>query len=449
MTALLSGTVPGQLKSNEGRWPKICASTNAQDMRIAMLCYHTSPLAQIGKSRDAGGMNVYVRELACHLGLMGVSVDIFTRWTDPMLPQVISLSTRVRVIHIPAGPIENLHKNLLPQYLEQFADGVNCFAVSHRRDYHIIHSHYWQSAAAGQLLAMRWGAPHIVMFHTLADIKLMHRPEEHETALRKQTEKELIHTANAIIAAAPDEYHHLKFHYHAPEHTLHIIPCGVDMRKFYDRNREEDKAAILQRLQLDDIPTLLFVGRLDPLKGADLAIQAAAKLPRCVNLLLIGGHPEDPERSRLTQAAQELGIASTTRFIDAQPHDVMTRYYHAGDLFLVASYYESFGLAAIEALASGTPVVAFRVGGLPSFIRHGVNGALAEQRNAVTFAEQIANLLENPANMQRTRNNARSSIAEYSWQNISFKMLALYRQLTENSRFVIDTISPAAQACIR
>ncbi len=448
MTILLSGTVPGQQKSSEGRWPKICESTGAQDMRVAMLCYHTSPLAQIGKSRDAGGMNVYVRELACHLGLMGVSVDIFTRWTDPLLPQVISLSTRVRVIHIPAGPIEILHKNHLPQYLEQFADGINCFAVSHRRDYHVIHSHYWQSAAAGQLLSSRWGAPHIVMFHTLADIKLMHRPEEHETALRRRTEKELIHSANAIIAAAPDEYHHLKFHYHAPERSLHIIPCGVDMRKFYDSNREEDKAAILQHLQLNYIPTLLFAGRLDPLKGADLAIQAAAMLPRRVNLLLIGGHPDDPERSRLTQTAQKLGIASTTRFIDAQPHDLMARYYHAGDLFLVASYYESFGLAAIEALAAGTPVVAFRVGGLPSFIQHGINGALTEHRNAAAFAEQIENLLGNPARMQYAKNNARPSIAEYSWQNISRKMLALYRQLTENAGIATDTISPAAQACM-
>src|SRR5579884_3743238 len=156
----MTSTLPQSLfvSSSEGRWPRICELRGfAGETRVAMLCYHTSPLAALGKSRDAGGMNVYVRELARHLARLGISVDIFTRWTDPTLPQILKLDHHARLIHIPAGPIAPLPKDELFAHVPQFTGGVDCFAVSERIDYQVIHSHYWLSGVAGLSLAHRWG----------------------------------------------------------------------------------------------------------------------------------------------------------------------------------------------------------------------------------------------------------------------------------------------------
>jgi D-inositol-3-phosphate glycosyltransferase len=427
------------VQCSEGRWPRICELPGtAGETRVAMLCYHTSPLAALGKSRDAGGMNVYVRELAQHLAHRGISVDIFTRWTDPTLPQIVPLSPHARLIHIPAGPIAPLPKDELFAHVPQFIAGVDCFAVSQHIDYQIIHSHYWLSGVAGLSLARRWGAPHVAMFHTLARLKQHARPEEQESPLRIEYERHVIAEADSIVVATADELRQITALYGAPAGTVHIIPGGVDLNAFTPQDRPAARAMVTRALDLDDNPIILFVGRLDPLKGPDLLVRALAQMQTPATLVLVGGDESDPERARLIALARESGVGARVRMVNAVAHESLPMYYRAADILAVASYYESFGLVAVEALASGTPVIAPSVGGLPAIIKDGVNGALVCRRTPAAFAERLDTMLSDVPALNRLRAAARPSIRHLSWPFIAAQVSAIYAK--------VEALQPALAA---
>jgi D-inositol-3-phosphate glycosyltransferase len=431
MTAMPTAGSPLALhQSSEGRWPRICERVDLPGARrVALLSLHTSPLAMPGRSRDAGGMNVYVRELAKHLGRRGVTVDIFTRWTDPNLPQILPLGTRARLIHIPAGPIAPLPKNDLYAHTAAFASGIDCFAVTERAEYDVIHSHYWLSGVAGLDLARRWGAPHVAMFHTLARLKQAARPAEREMPLRAEEERRIIAESHRVIVATDDERAQIARLYGAPRCHLRIIPCGVDLAHFTPTGSTEAREQLRQALHLGAEPMLLYVGRLDPLKGAEVLVRAMPLLREQATLVLLGGDAHDPERQRLRALARDLGIAQRIRYADAVPHDALPAYYRAADLLAVASHYESFGMVAVEALACGTPVIAPAVGGLPSIIRDGENGALLCQRTPAQFAAHIDALLASPQHMADLRAQARPSIRHLGWPAIAATVNALYNDV--------------------
>lgn len=418
------------LPSSEGRWPRICElHERPGDTRVAMLSVHTSPLAALGRSRDAGGMNVYVRELAKHLGRRGVTVDIFTRWTDPTLPQIIPLGLRARLIHIPAGPISPIHKDHLFDRIPAFVAGVECFAISERTDYDIIHSHYWLSGVAGMELARRWGAPHVTMFHTLARLKQRARPEERESDLRIQQERRIMSAADGLVVATRDEREQIARLYALPSSQISIIPCGVDLGRFTPADRATARAQFARAWNLGDDPLLLFVGRLDPLKGAELLVQSMPLLRSRAVLAIVGGDEHDSERPRLEALARKLGVADRIRFIDAAPQDALPQYYRAADLLAVASHYESFGLVAVEALACGTPVIAPRVGGLPAIIQDGVNGALVDPRTPASYAARLDALLGDPARLAALQVQARPSVRQFGWHHIARQISDVYQEL--------------------
>jgi D-inositol-3-phosphate glycosyltransferase len=424
MTSMLQSQV---ILSSEGRWPRICELRALPgESRVALLCMHTSPLAAPGKSRDAGGMNIYVRELARHLGRRGIAVDIFTRWTDPTLPQIMAIGVKARLIHIPAGPIAPLHKNDLFAHVAQFVDGIDCFAVSQRLDYQIIHSHYWLSGVAGIDLARRWGAPHIVMFHTLARLKQRARPEEEELPLRIEQERHVLAEADSIVVATEDERQQILHLYGTPHGAIHTIPCGVDLGGFTPLDRTKAREQVAAALHLDDRPLVLFVGRLDPLKGADLLVRAWSRLQTAATLVIVGGDESDPERARLGALACAEGVADRVRLVNAVPHDQLSRYYRAADLLAIASHYESFGLVAVEALASGTPVIAPDVGGLSAIVQDGINGALVAQRTPAAFAQRIDVLLRDPAELARWHDSARPSVRHFGWHAVAGQIANLY-----------------------
>ncbi len=432
MTAMPSAASPFALlqASSEGRWPRICERHQSPGVaRVAMLSFHTSPLAALGRSRDAGGMNVYVRELAKHLGRRGITVDVFTRWTDPSLPQILPLGTRARLIHIPAGPLAPLHKNDLYPHIPAFVSGIDCFAVTERAEYDVIHSHYWLSGVAGLDLAERWGAPHLVMFHTLARLKQAARPEEQEPAMRGIEEQRIIAESDRVIVATADERAQIKRLYGATCGKISIIPCGVELGRFTPAGRDQARARLRRALHLGDAPVILYVGRLDPLKGAELLVRAQAHLRERATLVLVGGDARDPERPRLRALARDLGVTHHIRFVDSVPQDALPNYYRAADLLAVASHYESFGLVAVEALACGTPVIAPSVGGLPSIIHDGVNGALVCRRTPEQFAARLDALLSDPAQMAELRANARPSVLHFSWHAVADAVSACYDAL--------------------
>lgn len=395
--------------------------------RIATISAKESPLARLG-GKETGGMNVYVREFSRELGRQGHRVDIFTRRRAARDPDVVEMAPNVRVVHLDCGPTGDLDKTAFFQHLPEFLTNLRRFRQTQGLDYDLLHSHYWLSGWAAGFLQQRWGVPHVSMFHTLGLLKNRARVGENEAPLRIETERRLCATASQIVVASPHERSQLLRHYEAPAARVSVIPCGVDLERF----RPRPKAAARAELGLTTRRALVFVGRPDPIKGIDILLRAVARLDEReeITTLIVGGtSARDKLMSELKRLARELGIAQQVRFVGAVPQERLPLYYSAADLCVVPSYYESFGFAAVEALACGTPVVASRVGGLPTTVRDGETGYLVPWRCPEPFAERLELLLENDALREQFAQAARPSVERFSWPAVAAEMLDLYADL--------------------
>jgi len=409
--------------------------------RIAFLSYHTSPLAPLG-GRETGGLNVYVRELALELAARGHDVDIYTRRADPDAPEVVPLAVQLepgggataRLVHVDAGPPRYEPKDALPAYVDAFEAGVAAFAEREALRYDVLHSHYWLSGVAGERLKARWGVPHIAMFHTLGEVKTRSRISEHEPVPRIDAERVIARDADRIIVASRDELELLVRHYGADAGRIAVVPCGVNLGMFQPVDKEEARAELGLR---DDDRILLFVGRIEPLKGVDILLGAAAQLksePDCF-VLVIGGDSaaKDGEMAHLRHLASQLGIAERVNFMGAVDHERLPLFYSAADVCVVPSFYESFGLVALEAMACGTPVVASRVGGLTATVRDGETGYLIPWRCPEPFAERLELLLGNEQLRRAFGQSARREVERFRWANVAEAVLALYGELIDGA----------------
>jgi D-inositol-3-phosphate glycosyltransferase len=436
-------------RASEGRWPRICESAQtpvtasgefeaAHSLRVAMISLHTSPLAPLGRTRDAGGMNVYIRELARELGRSGVEIDIFTRRIDCDTPTIQHPAHGVRLISLPAGPATLLPPSELHPYVAEFSCRLARFAEREQRFYDLLHSHYWLSAAAALPLARAWNVPHVTMFHTVERLKNQQygAPTSNSPAsqTRIETERRVAATVERISVSTEHEGEQLRKLYGLAPSRFQVIPCGVDLEAFTPGTPAERTAA-RRRLSPDGRPMLLFVGRLDAIKDLDLLLASVARMRTEAVLHIVGGDPDgDPELDRLRAVARKLGIAERVRFPGAVAQRDLPNYYRAADALVVTSRYESFGLAAVEALASGLSVIAASVGGLSSIIMHGENGLLVRWRSPEAFAEQFDLLLEDAKVRARLSANARASVARFSWERIGDQVRTLYQELTTDAR---------------
>jgi D-inositol-3-phosphate glycosyltransferase len=407
-----------------------------------MISYHTSPLARLGRTLDAGGMNAYIRGLAGELGRAGIAVDVFTRRSSPEQPTVQRLAQRVRLIALPAGPETSLPPSALFPFVDEFTRRVAhfaaCDAACQGHGYDLVHSHYWLSAVAGAELAARWDTPHVTMFHTIELLKRQQYGTSDAAApanvLRIEHERRIAHDADRIIVSTVHERDQLRALYGLGMRRLRIIPCGVDLRVFTSGTSEERAAARAARAA-DGEPLLLFVGRLDPIKGLDLLLESVALLRHPARLIVVGGAPDgDPEIERLRALAGRLGIGDRVSFPGAAAPEDLVPYYRAAAALVVTSRYESFGLAAVEALACGTPVVASQVGGLPSILRDGENGLLVRWRSPQAFAERLDELLGDDEVRGRLAANARASVEHFDWRQIGDDVRQMYAQLLAAQR---------------
>ena len=410
-------------------------------LKIAMLSYHTCPLAVLG-GKDTGGMNVYVRELTRQLGRMGVHVDVFTRSQDEHVPHILhDLGYGNRVVHIPAGPEIPLPKPDLINYLPQFVGGIQRFAEEKQISYDVIHSHYWLSGVAGETLKNNWQVPMIQMFHTLGLMKnrVARSPDEMEGEYRTDGERRVIQAADQIVAATPAERSQLQFLYQADTHKIAVIPPGVDTSRFYPIAPDEARSAI--GLPPDGC-NILFVGRIEPLKGVDTLIRAMAimhqkgALKTCPQgLMIIGGDPQaspdqmNQEMARLQALCRELGLEDVIIFLGKRDQDSLPYYYSAAEVLVMPSHYESFGMVALEAMACGTPVVASQVGGLPFLVQDGITGYIVPDDDPDTLANRLIELAENPDRRRLMGQRAASSARDYAWDLIADRIIALYQKL--------------------
>lgn len=397
---------------------------------IAMLSVHTSPLDHPGRTKDAGGMNVYIRELAHALAQRDVTVDVYTRWTNPATPQIVQLYPQVRVIHIQAGPLAAVHKHDLYQYLPQFARNIEAFRCNEQQSYDVVHSHYWLSGIAAMKLADLWNVPHVTMLHTLGRLKQAANPAEPEPALRLEMEQKLIQHVDRIIASTDDERTQIIRYCGATPHQVAVIPCGVDLELFHAYDRQQAR----KQLRLPSHhPIVLFAGRLDPFKGPDLLLRAAALMQEDAHIVIVGGALSgDQDLQKLRSLAADLKITSRVHFLGARPQTQLPLLYSAADVTVVPSYHETFGLAAIESQACGTPVVATRAGGLTTAVRHGETGFLV-QRCPGFFAERIDTLLRDKALYVSMSAACRNAVLQFSWHAIARQVEELYEAITEDA----------------
>jgi D-inositol-3-phosphate glycosyltransferase len=393
-----------------------------------VICAHSSPLAELG-GRATGGMNVYVRELSKELGARGYAIDIFTRRASAEAPEVQPIGPNARVVHVTAGPAAPIEKEAIAGVLDEFETNLRAFLARDGASYGIVHSHYWMSGVVGARLARDSRVPHVAMFHTLGEVKNRARSSEHEPQARIEAERLIATTADRIIAASRHEQHLLTSLYGARAEAIAVVPCGVDLDLFAPMDKEFARRRLgipaTQRI-------LLFVGRIEPLKGIDILISAAAQLHDDENfsVLIVGGDARaESQVEELRQQAAALGVDHHISFVGSVAHEALPLYYNAADVCVVPSYYESFGLVAVEAMACGTPVVASRVGGLTSTVSDGETGYLVPWRCPEPFAERLELLLDNDELRASFGRAGREAVERFRWANVADAVAGLYEEL--------------------
>jgi len=412
-------------------------------LRIAMISYHTCPLATLG-GKDTGGMNVYVRDLTRQLGRMGVHVDVFTRSQDEHVPHVLhDLGFGNRVVHIPAGPEHPLPKRELATYIPDFVREIEHFAAEKGIQYDLIHAHYWMSGIAAGMLKDAWHVPIVHMFHTLGAMKnrIARSEDEREGAYRVDGEKQVISRADRLIVATPAEKSQLQFLYQADAQKMVIIPPGVDTAHFYPI--PEDEAREYVGVSPDQC-MVLFVGRIEPLKGIDTLMEAVALMgmhdaAHPVNVVIIGGDPDvaademTDEMARLQDLCDELCLGQMVLFAGKRAQDSLPYYYSAAEVLVMPSHYESFGMVALEAMACGTPVIASQVGGLAYLVQDGETGFHVPYDSAEALGEKLGALLSNSDLRKKMGEQAALRAQEYAWEKIAAKLIVVYKEVLRES----------------
>jgi D-inositol-3-phosphate glycosyltransferase len=414
--------------------------------RVATISVHTSPLEQPGTG-DAGGLNVYVVEVARLLAARDVEVDIFTRAVSRDQPPVVELTPGVLVRHIEAGPFEDLDKSDLPGQLCQFTFEVLREEAAHAPGrYDLVHGHYWLSGQVGAVAKERWGVPLVQSMHTLGKVKnaALAAGDAAEPDLRIRGETEVITTADRIVANTEAEARDLIRLYDAAPGRVAAVSPGVDLAVFRPGSRR------LARRHLGIAPNaivLMFAGRVQPLKAPDIVLHAAAQMIRDdpglasrLTVAFVGGPSgtgrADPDA--LTGLAAALGIAGVVRLEPPCPQPELAQWYQAATVVMVPSYSESFGLVAVEAQACGTPVVAASVGGLRTAVRDGFSGVLVNSRDPRSYARAVRDLLAQPAALARLSRGAREHASRFGWSETVDALLRMYGAVMSEVAAAVD-----------
>lgn len=414
-----------------------------------MLTVHTSPLDTPGTG-DAGGMNVYVVEVARRLAAAGVEVEIFTRATSSELAPVVELAPGVLVRHVLAGPYEGLAKENMPGQLCAFTVGVlRAEARQRPGHYDLVHSHYWLSGQVGWVAKERWGVPLVHTMHTMARVKNLSLADgdEPEPESRVIGEAQVVEAADRLVANTADEADHLVRLYGAEPDRTSVVHPGTDLEVFRPGSRGDARRRLGLR---DDAVVLLFAGRIQALKAPDVLLRAAARLvairpglrSRLV-VAIVGGlsGARTDQVDSLVRLADSLGIADLVRFVPPVAPHALPDWYRAATVTLVPSYSESFGLVAVESQACGTPVVAARVGGLRTAVADGVSGVLVDGHDPAAYAAAVARIVDEPPRRDRLAAGALRHAASFSWDTTVASLVDAYGEALTSFREGMQRLS--------
>jgi D-inositol-3-phosphate glycosyltransferase len=395
--------------------------------RVAVISLHTSPLDRPG-SGDSGGMNVEIRAVAERLGEQGIAMDVYTRCAGRGVPEVEPLGPMARVIQVPAGPCAPVDKTALPELVPRFVDAVVDRAEAEAR-YDLVHAHYWLSGPAGEAASARWGVPLVTSFHTLGEVKNLAGDDGGaEPPVRLEGERRAVAASDLVLAPTAEEGRELARLYGADPGLIRVVPPGVDAARFMPSPRPTSRP-----------PTALFVGRLQPMKGPDVAIRAVAEARRKapsvaggLRLLVVGGpggRDGPAYLEGLRGLAAELGLEGLVRFLPPVPHEELPEVYSGADVLIMPSRSESFGLAALEAQACGVPVIGASVGGLRNVVDHGRSGFLVDGHRQGPYADRVLEVLADPDLAARLSAGARARALRFSWDRTVRGVLDAYVEL--------------------
>ena len=406
--------------------------------RFAFISMHSSPVAPMGGAKT-GGMNVYIRELSRELGRRGYSIDIFTRRSHEFEPEIdLSIGENARVVALSAGPPLPLSPEDQYQHLSEFTAELMAFATLRNLRYDLAYSHYWLSGWVAAKLKEAWGIPFAHMYHTLGHMKKRIELSAHYQPDRRiLTEMEVLNWADRVIAATPAEQAQLRWLYRASRRQIIVIPPGVDNSRFNFQLSSEDARQSLGIKRESEV--LLFVGRIEPLKAVDTILEAlhvlrerAPSLLKKLHFMIVGGDPhsqQDREMNRLQALSVKLGIDSLVRFVGAKEQAELPRYYAAATAVIMPSDYESFGMVALEAMSSGTPVIASQVGGLQFLVRDQETGFHIPAREPISLADCIVQLLSDPDKAALMGSSAANAAKAYAWSEIAEKLLTVFAEI--------------------
>jgi D-inositol-3-phosphate glycosyltransferase len=422
---------------------------------IALISEHASPLGTFGGA-DSGGQNVYVGQLAKHLAALGYRVDIFTRWDNQKLPEIIEWMDGVRVVNVPAGPPMFVRKEDMLPYMEEFTDYVLKFCQNPHKmgivpvkrttyQYDLIHANFWMSALVAAEIKKVLKIPFVVTFHALGRVRRFWQGDADEFPdERFVIEDRIVAEADHIIAECPQDEEDLLRLYRAKKEKITIVPCGFDATEFW----QIDKTTARKKLGLPlDQPLILQLGRLVPRKGVDTVIRAFRRLLQeyhiSAKLLIVGGESEEPdplvtpEMGRLQAVAAEESIESQVTFVGRRRREVLKYYYCACDVFVTTPWYEPFGITPLEAMACGTPVIGSNVGGIKFTVKDNETGYLVPPNNPDAIAERIAYLLKNPSVRDRMSHKAiQHANHHFTWKQVATAVSSVYEKVldTETQR---------------
>ncbi len=399
-------------------------------MRAGIISLHTSPLTQPGAG-DSGGMNVYIREFVSSLVQAGVRCDVFVRrWNDD-LDDIVEIEPGFRVVHVPAGPTD-LAKEDLPVIVEEFTAWMERWLDDHPVD--VLHANYWLSGEVGHRLKHALELPLVTTFHTLARVKA--EMGDHEPQARIDAETRVVSCSDILIANAAVERQQLIELYGAEPEQVEIVAPGVDRAFFAPGPAAGARAAI----GYDGGPLVLFVGRIQPLKGVDIAVHALSMLADSkAELMIVGGasgQDGQTEVAKIERLLDELGIIDRVHFVEPKPHWALSTYYRAADVLIMPSRSESFGLVALEAAACGIPVVAAAVGGLRTLVDDGVTGRLIDERDPALYAEAIDEILGDPLRQAAMGAAAAKAAERYPWSGLAQRLRRIYDSLVDAEALV-------------
>jgi len=406
---------------------------------ISFISLHGDPLAKLGGPHH-GGQNVYVKELSRYLGAFGLTVDVYSRWEDDQQPDQENYSRGTRVIRIPIGPPQEIQKEELIQLLRDIAGWIPSYQIQQGLKYNLVHSHYYLSGAIGLHLKNTWGIPLVHTFHSLGVIKeeTLGIGDQSPDA-RLEIEKRLCQSADRIIATNPQEKEDLVDLYQTDPEKITIIPCGVNLDLFQPLSQDDSKKEIA--FSTDNF-LITYVGRLEERKGIETLLEAISLVDNpSVQAVIVGGQPsekpflswgelsEEPYKKYMA-LIDEYGIEKQVTFTGGKSQDQLSKYYSAADITVIPSYYEPFGMTAIEAMACGSSVIASRVGGLKSTVKENLVGALFEPRNAAQLAEKIKIIFDQPSINIEMKKNTRPYVEEnFSWKSVAKSVAGVYQEL--------------------